>query len=270
MIARPATICSPIVARANKLFEENEGNTLKEPERFCPSRVSIQGFGKVEGADLALYKLPPLLSQSGVTYTVTVTDKSGQTVMTKNVSSDASGWQITDISTYVKTKTFRKTLLSPITFYLNIYVKRSDNGSHLTCQEMKSVFALDCAVAQDILPTLAVYMYTSGERAGKLLLRKRSINPLLRPSIRVAGCKRVTNIVHLQDYVQEGYKVIQPLTVDQGRCISTHRLKGSSTIHAPSLCKPKETRGQWVVVKKLADGSLSNVKLKRFIIADKC
>ena len=198
--------------------------------------------------------------------------------MTKNVSSDASGWQIADISTYAKTKPFRKTHA----FYLNIYVKRSDDGSHLTCQEMKSVFALDCAVAQemnnfpfteDILPALAVYK--SGEFdlsffLGKRSIEsKRSINPLLGASVRVAGCKRVTNIVHLQDYVLEGYKVIQPLTVDQGRCISTRRIKGSSTIHAPSLCKPKETIGQWVVVKKLADGSLSIVKLKRFI-AYKC
>ena len=141
----------------------------------------------MEGADLSLYKLPSLRSNTGEVYTVTVTDKkSGETVMTKNVSDSASGWQITDVSTYARTRSFRRRRA----FHFNIYVKKSD-GSHLTCQEMKTVFALDCAVAQvmnnfpftdNILPALAVY--NSGEFIFDpfKFLGKRSIKPKLRNS----------------------------------------------------------------------------------------
>ena len=188
--------------------------------------------------------------------------------MTKNVPDNASGWQITDISAYAKTQSFRKERA----FYFNIYVKQSD-GFHLSCYDMKRLFALDCGMDQktnnfpftdNILPALT--LYKSGDyNPFKLPLDKRSANPLLAPKVQAAKCKRVSKIVHLQNYVPKGDKVIEPLTVDQGQCVIRRSKASPTTYNAKSLCTPLETRDQSVVVEREKEQQ-AIVKLKNFIV----
>ena len=202
-------------------------------------------------ADVAIYKLPSAYSlnrSSNYTVNLTVMEDSLPLLTTsKRIDNEAAeGWQV------FRADDLRHNLTTdPHEFYVEIEVKDEDDKHSLSCDDVQTVFVLDCATLthpsdnfpsnDNLMPILTVF--TTNIVPWWMLLwgtQKRDIMDtaslqLKREDQPYSHCQKAPQITPTQEILGANYEVISPESVDIGTCVEhSVKLEGSDIPCSPA------------------------------------
>ena len=264
------------------LSQDRPDNLLTSPQS-CGFKIILDLTDRDNdvpiAADLAIYKLPssyPLTRSPYYTVNLTVMENSLPIITTsKRIDKETSeGWQV------FRADDLRHNLTTiPHEFYVEIEVKDGEDGQSLFCDDIQTVFVLDCATLtrpsdnipsnNNLMPILT--FFTENIVPWWMLIwgtQKRDVTDatsvqLIREHQPFIHCQKVPQIMPTQDILGANYEVISPESVDIGTCVEHSVKLGGSNIP----CSPAELQSAHALAR---DKRTNELVQKTFPVISTC